>query len=47
MALAVRNLNQHLRESGASKGYNREFGPKERAAFVSAFAQAIDRALRP
>lgn len=47
MALAVRNLNQELRESGESKGYNKEFGPKDRAAFVSAFAQAIDRALRP
>lgn len=47
MALAVRNLNQQLRESGESKGYNKEFGAKDRAAFVSAFAQAIDQALRP
>ena len=46
MALAVRNLNQQFREAGESKGYNKEFGPKDRAAFVSALAQAIDRALR-
>jgi uncharacterized protein YaiI (UPF0178 family) len=46
MALAVRNLNQQLRESGESKGYNKEFRAKDRAACVSALAQAIDRGLR-
>jgi len=46
MALAMRNLNQQLRESGESKGYNKEFGPRERAAFVSALAQALDRGIR-
>ena len=46
MALAMRNLNQHLREGGESKGYNREFTAKDRAAFVSALAEALDRAMR-
>ena len=42
----MRNLNQQLRESGESKGYNKEFGAKERGAFVCAFAEAIDRTMR-
>ena len=36
MALAMRNLNQHLRETGESKGYNASFRPADRSAFLSA-----------
>ena len=36
MALAMRNLNQHLRETGESKGYNAGFRPADRSAFLSA-----------
>ena len=36
MALAMRDLNQHLRETGESKGYNASFRPADRSAFLSA-----------
>lgn len=36
MALAMRNLNQHLREIGDSKGYNAAYRPADRSAFLSA-----------
>ena len=36
MALAMRNLNQHLRETGESNGYNAGFRPADRSAFLSA-----------
>lgn len=43
---AARDLNQHLRESGAIKGYNAAFGARDRSAFLSALDQALRRALR-
>jgi uncharacterized protein len=36
MALAMRDLKQHLRETGESKGYNAAFTPADRSAFLSA-----------
>lgn len=36
MALAMRDLNQHLRETGESKGYNASFRPADRSSFLSA-----------
>lgn len=36
MALAMRELNQHLRETGESKGYNASYAPADRSAFLSA-----------
>ncbi|MGV8856446.1 MAG: YaiI/YqxD family protein [Devosia sp.] len=36
MALAMRELNQHLRETGESKGYNAGFTASDRSAFLSA-----------
>src|SRR5690606_22210215 len=36
MALAMRDLKQHLRETGAIKGYNAGFGVGDRSAFLSA-----------
>ncbi len=41
MALSMRELNQHLRETGESKGYNRPFEPKDRSNFL----QALDKVL--
>lgn len=36
MALAMRDLKQHLRETGDIKGYNPGFGSADRSAFLSA-----------
>lgn len=46
MAVAMRDLRQHLRETGESKGYNASFSPRDRSAFLSALDQAVRRALR-
>jgi uncharacterized protein len=44
MALAMRNLNQHLRETGESKGFNASFSAKDRSAFLVALDRAVQRA---
>ena len=36
MALAMRDLKQHLRETGEIKGYNPGFRPADKSAFLSA-----------
>ncbi|HEY8575620.1 MAG TPA: YaiI/YqxD family protein [Devosia sp.] len=36
MALAMRDLKQHLRETGEIKGFNPGFRPADRSAFLSA-----------
>jgi uncharacterized protein YaiI (UPF0178 family) len=41
MAMAMRELNQHLRESGASKGYNKAFTAKDRSQFLSSLEMAV------
>lgn len=46
MATAMRDLKQHLRETGESKGYNASFSPRDRSAFLSALDQTVRRALR-
>jgi uncharacterized protein len=46
MALAMRNLKQDLRESGAIAGFNPGFTQKDRLAFTDALAQAVQRAKR-
>jgi len=46
MAVAMRDLKQHLRETGESKGYNAGFSPRDRSAFLSALDQTVRRALR-
>ena len=46
MALAMRELNQHLRETGESKGYNAGFTARDRASFLQAFDAAVQRAKR-
>jgi uncharacterized protein YaiI (UPF0178 family) len=44
MAVAMRDLKQHLRETGESKGYNASFTPQDRSRFLSALDQAVRRA---
>ena len=46
MAVAMRDLKQHLRETGESKGYNASFSPRDRSSFLGALDQAVRRALR-
>ncbi len=46
MAVAMRDLKQHLRETGESKGYNASFAARDRSAFLSALDQIARRALR-
>lgn len=46
MALAMRELNQHLRETGESKGYNAAFSSRDRSAFLQAFDAVVQRAKR-
>lgn len=46
MALAMRELNQHLRETGESRGFNAAFTPKERSNFLQQFDALVQRARR-
>jgi uncharacterized protein YaiI (UPF0178 family) len=46
MAVAMRDLKQHLRETGESKGYNAGFTPRDRSTFLSALDQTVRRALK-
>jgi len=47
MALAMRELNQHLRETGESRGFNASFTAKDRSAFLQALDEAVRRAGPP
>jgi uncharacterized protein len=42
MATAMRDLGQHLRETGESKGYNAAFSPRDRSKFL----EVLDRLCR-
>lgn len=46
MALAMRELNQHLRETGESRGLNAAFSAKDRSNFLQQFDQLLQRAKR-
>lgn len=46
MALAMRELNQHLRETGESRGLNAAFTARDRSSFLQAFDEAVLRAKR-
>eukprot|EP00873_Tetraselmis_striata_P030719 jgi/Tetstr1/450983/TSEL_038019.t1 len=46
MALAMRELNQHLRETGESKGYNREFTARDKSNFLQALDELAVRLKR-
>jgi uncharacterized protein YaiI (UPF0178 family) len=43
MALAMRELNQHLRETGESRGFNAGFTAKDKSAFLQALDEAVVR----
>ncbi len=44
MALAMRELSAHLRETGESKGYNASFTKQDRSRFLEALELAVRRA---
>ena len=44
MAVAMRDLKQHLRETGESKGYNAGFSRQDRSRFLGALDQVVRRA---
>ncbi len=46
MALAMRDLSAHLRETGESKGYNAAFGRRDRSRFLEALEHAVQASLR-
>ncbi len=46
MALAMRDLKQHLRETGESKGYNAGFTPADRSRFLGALDQMARKAIK-
>jgi uncharacterized protein len=46
MALAMRDLSAHLRETGESKGYNASFSKADRSRFLQALEHAVQRSLR-
>ncbi|KFB10235.1 YaiI/YqxD family protein [Nitratireductor basaltis] len=46
MAVAMRDLKQDLRESGAIKGYNPGFTARDRSAFLQALDRTVRLALR-
>lgn len=41
MALAMRELSQHLRETGESRGFNASFTRQDRSRFLEAMEQAV------
>ena len=45
MAVAMRDLKQHLRETGESKGYNASFSRQDRSRFLAALDQTVRGAL--
>ncbi len=46
MALAMRELSQHLRETGESRGFNAAFTKQDRSRFLEALEQAVQRIKR-
>jgi len=41
MALAMRDMQRHLRETGESRGFNPAFTPRDRSQFLQALEHAI------
>lgn len=46
MALAMREMQKHLRETGESRGFNPAFTPRDRSQFLQALEQAIQAGQR-
>jgi uncharacterized protein YaiI (UPF0178 family) len=47
MAVAMRDLKQHLRETGEIKGHNPAFTPADRSRFLGELDRLVRRALKP
>ena len=47
MAVAMRDLKQHLRETGEDRGYNRAFSREDRSVFLQAVDRICRRSKRP
>ena len=45
-ALAMRDLQRHLRETGESRGFNAVFTPRDRSRFLEALEHAVQAAKR-
>jgi len=46
MALAMRDLQSHLRETGESRGFNPAFAPRDRSQFLQALELAVQAGKR-
>ena len=46
MALAMRDLQSHLRETGESRGFNPSFTPRDRSRFLEALENAVQAVKR-
>jgi uncharacterized protein YaiI (UPF0178 family) len=46
MALAMRDLSQHLRETGESRGFNASFTPRDRSRFLEELDRMLRRAVK-
>ena len=46
MAIAMRDLSQHLRETGESRGFNAAFTRQDRSRFLEALEMAVQAAKR-
>lgn len=46
MALAMREMQKHLRETGESRGYNAAFTARDRSQFLQALENAVQVGLR-
>ncbi|MBE7185998.1 MAG: YaiI/YqxD family protein [Methylobacterium mesophilicum] len=46
MAVAMRDLKQHLRETGESRGLNPSFSAKDRSNFLQALDRTVRRAMQ-
>jgi uncharacterized protein YaiI (UPF0178 family) len=46
MALAMRDLSRHLRETGESRGFNASFTKQDRSRFLEALELAVQKAKR-
>lgn len=45
-AVAMRDLQKHLRETGESRGFNASFTPRDRSRFLEAMETAVQKAKR-
>lgn len=46
MAIAMRDMQRHLRETGESRGFNPTFTPRDRSQFLQALENAVQAAKR-